>query len=130
MAIPGNLTNRDFCRDLVKRAVGELGGLDILVSNAGRQIVTERIEDLSDEQFDRTMKTNIYGMFWVVKEAVPHMPPGSSIICTASLEVYKPLPFLLDYATTKGAINAFTKGLSQQLAPRGIRVNAVAPGPT
>ncbi|AVO50748.1 NAD(P)-dependent dehydrogenase [Melaminivora suipulveris] len=130
VAIPGDLTDRDFCRELVQRAVQELGGLDILVNNAGRQIVAHRIEDLSDEQFERTLKTNVFGMFWVTKEAVPHMPPGASIICTASLEVYRQLPYLLDYATTKGAINTFTKGLSQQLGPRGIRVNAVAPGPT
>jgi NAD(P)-dependent dehydrogenase (short-subunit alcohol dehydrogenase family) len=129
VAIPGDLTDRAFCGKLVKRAVEELGGLDILINNAGRQIVARRIEDLADEQFERTLKTNVFGMFWVTKEAVPHLRPGSSIICTASLEVYRQLPYLLDYATTKGAINTFTKGLSQQLGPRGIRVNAVAPGP-
>lgn len=130
VAIPGDLTDRAFCHELVAKVVKELDGLDILVNNAGRQIVAHRIEDLSDEQFERTLKTNVFSMFWVTKEAIPHMPPGSSIICTASLEAYRQLPYLLDYATTKGAINTFTKGLSQQLGPRGIRVNAVAPGPT
>lgn len=100
------------------------------MSNAGRQIVVHDIEDLTDEQFEETVAVNIMGMFRVIKAAVPHLKPGSSIICTASLEAYSQLPFLLDDATTKGAVNDFSKALAQQLGPRGIRVNAVAPGPT
>lgn len=130
VAFPGDLKDREYCRELVQTAVERLGGLDIVVSNAGRQVWVEKIEDLSDEQFEQTMLTNVFGMFWVIKDAVPHLPPGSSIICTASLEAYNQLPSLLDYATTKGAVNNFSKALAQQLGPRGIRVNAVAPGPT
>ena len=100
------------------------------MSNAGKQVFVEKLEDISDEQFEDTMYTNVFAMFWIVKAAVPHLQPGSTIIVTASLEAYHQLPFLLDYATTKGAINNFSKALAQQLAPRGIRVNAVAPGPT
>ena len=130
VAFPGDLKDSAYCRALVDAAVDGLGGLDIVVSNAGKQVFVERIEDLTDEQFADTVHTNVFGMFWVIKAAVPHLRPGSTIIVTASLEVYKQLPFLLDYATTKGAINTFSKALAQQLAPRGIRVNAVAPGPT
>jgi NAD(P)-dependent dehydrogenase (short-subunit alcohol dehydrogenase family) len=127
--LPGDLTDSDTCRELVKNAVEGLGGLDILVNNAGRQIAVEKLEDLSDEQFDTTFKTNIYAFFWITKAALPHLKPGSSIVNTTSIQAYQPSPTLLDYAATKGAINNFTKGLAQQLAPRGIRVNAVAPGP-
>ncbi len=130
LAIPGDLRDRAYCRELVRRTVEGLGGLDIVVSNAGKQVWVDRIEDLDDEQFEDTMRTNVSAMFWIVKDAVPHLPPGASIICTASLEAYNQLPSLLDYATTKGAINNFSKALAQQLGPRGIRVNAVAPGPT
>lgn len=130
VAYPGDLKDKEYCRSLVNASVEGLGGLDIVVSNAGKQVWVDRIEDLSDEQFEDTMNTNVFGMFWVIKAAVPHLPPGSSIICTTSLEVYHQLPSLLDYATTKGAINTFSKALAQQLGPRGIRVNAVAPGPT
>lgn len=130
VAYPGDLKDAQYCRDLVTAAVDGLGGLDIVVSNAGKQVVAERIEDLSDEQFADTMHTNVFAMFWIIKAAVPHLAPGSTIITTASLEAYKQMPFLLDYATTKAAINNFSKALSQQLAPRGIRVNTVAPGPT
>jgi NAD(P)-dependent dehydrogenase (short-subunit alcohol dehydrogenase family) len=129
-SIPGDLTDPEYCRTLVATAVESLGGLDILVNNAGHQVAVERLEDISDEQFDATMKTNVYATFWVTKAALPHLQPGSTIINTASLEAYKQIPFLLDYATTKAAINNFTKALAQQLAPEGIRVNAVAPGPT
>lgn len=129
VALPGDISDAAVGKQLVQKAVDGLGGLDILVNNAGRQIAQERLEDISDEQFDRTMKTNIYAMFWITKAALEHMPPGSSIINTTSIQAYKPSPTLIDYATTKAAINNFTKGLSQQLAPRGIRVNAVAPGP-
>lgn len=127
--LPGDLTDSDTCRELVSNAVEGLGGLDILVNNAGRQIAVEKLEDLSDEQFDTTFKTNIYAFFWITKAALPHLKPGSSIVNTTSIQAYQPSPTLLDYAATKGAINNFTKGLAQQLAPRGIRVNAVAPGP-
>ncbi len=127
--LPGDLTDSNTCRELVKNAAEGLGGLDILVNNAGRQIAVEKLEDLSDEQFDKTFKTNIYAFFWITKAALPHLQPGSSIINTTSIQAYQPSPTLIDYAATKGAINNFTKGLAQQLAPRGIRVNAVAPGP-
>ncbi|MBA3251701.1 MAG: SDR family oxidoreductase [Geodermatophilaceae bacterium] len=130
LAVPGDVRDSVYCRSLVAATVEGLGGLDIVVSNAGKQVFVERIEDLSDEQFADTMHTNVFAAFWIVKAAVPHLAPGSTIIVTASLEAYKQLPFLLDYATTKGAINTFSKALAQQLAPRGIRVNAVAPGPT
>ncbi|EMY34722.1 short-chain dehydrogenase/reductase SDR [Arthrobacter crystallopoietes BAB-32] len=127
--LPGDLTDAATCRQVVQQAADGLGGLDILVNNAGRQIAVEKLEDLSDEQFDRTFKTNIYAFFWIAKAALAHLQPGSSIINTTSIQAYMPSPTLLDYAATKGAINNFTKGLAQQLAPRGIRVNAVAPGP-
>jgi NAD(P)-dependent dehydrogenase (short-subunit alcohol dehydrogenase family) len=127
--LPGDLTDSATCRDVVQRAADGLGGLDILVNNAGRQIAVKNLEDLSDEQFDRTFKTNIYAFFWITKAALAHLQPGSSIINTTSIQAYMPSPTLIDYAATKGAINNFTKGLAQQLAPRGIRVNAVAPGP-
>jgi NAD(P)-dependent dehydrogenase (short-subunit alcohol dehydrogenase family) len=127
--LPGDVRDKDHCRSMVAQAVDELGGLDILVNNAGKQIYCEKLEDLPDEQFDDTFRTNVYAMFWITKAALPHLPAGSSIINTTSIEAYKPSPILLDYATTKAAINTFTKGLAQQLAPRGIRVNGVAPGP-
>jgi NAD(P)-dependent dehydrogenase (short-subunit alcohol dehydrogenase family) len=127
--LPGDISDAAASRDLVAKAVEQLGGLDILVNNAGRQIAVEQIEDISDEQFEDTFRTNIFAMFWITKAAVPHLQPGSTIINTTSVQAYNPSPFLLDYASTKAAINNFTKGLAQQLANRGIRVNAVAPGP-
>jgi NAD(P)-dependent dehydrogenase (short-subunit alcohol dehydrogenase family) len=127
--LPGDISDAAASRDLVAKALEQLGGLDILVNNAGRQIAVEQIEDISDEQFEDTFRTNIFAMFWITKAAVPHMQPGSTIINTTSVQAYNPSPFLLDYASTKAAINNFTKGLAQQLASRGIRVNAVAPGP-
>jgi NAD(P)-dependent dehydrogenase (short-subunit alcohol dehydrogenase family) len=130
VAIPGDITDSAFCRSLVASAVEQLGGLDILVNNAGRQVAVSRLEDISDEQFAETLHTNLFANFWITKAAVPHLVPGSTIINTASLDAYKQLPFLLDYSASKGAINTFSKGLAQQLAPRGIRVNVVAPGPT
>lgn len=114
---------------MVARAAEGLGGLDILVNNAGKQISCERLEDLSDDQFDQTMKTNIYAMFWITQSALPYMEAGSSIINSTSVQAYNPSPDKIDYATTKAAINTFSKGLAQQLAPPGIRVNTVAPGP-
>ncbi|MFT8394744.1 SDR family oxidoreductase [Propionibacterium sp.] len=127
--LPGDLTDRDFCTQLVNKAVRELGGLDILVNNAGKQLFCESIEDLPDEQFEQTLNTNVLAMFRITKAAIPYLEPGSTIINTTSVQAYQPSPLLLDYATTKAAINAFTKALASQLASRGIRVNAVAPGP-
>lgn len=129
VAIPGDLKSESYCQELVSQAVTELGGIDILVNNAGKQQSVEDIADLTTEQFDETFKTNIYSTFWLSKAALAHMKAGSTIINTTSVEAYNPSPILLDYATTKAAINAFTKSLSQQVASKGIRVNAVAPGP-
>lgn len=127
--LPGDIRDKAFCHELVEAASTALGGLDILVNNAGNQVFEKELVDLDDDEFDRTMKTNIYAMYWITKAALAHLPAGSSIINTTSVQAYKPSPVLVDYATTKGAINAFTKGLAMQLAPQGIRVNAVAPGP-
>jgi len=127
--LPGDLTDASFCRKLIDDAEAALGGLDILVINAGYQQACKSIADITDEQFDRTMKTNIYAMFWLSKRAAETMPKGGTIINTASVNSFNPVPELLDYATTKGAIEIFTKGLAKQLAEKGIRVNAVAPGP-
>ncbi|UKA55400.1 glucose 1-dehydrogenase [Arthrobacter sp. FW305-BF8] len=127
--VPGDLKDPATCQKLVDTALQELGGLDLLVNNAGKQVAQEDIGDITDEQFDHTQKTNVYAMFWLTRAAVPHLPAGSTIINTTSIQAYNPSPTLLDYATTKASINNFTKGLAQQLAPKGIRVNAVAPGP-
>jgi hypothetical protein len=129
VTVPGDIRDEKTCHRLIARAVSELGGLDILVNNAGKQHAVERIEDLTTEQFDATYKTNIYALFWLSKAALAHLPPGGAIINTASVEAYAPEPQLLDYASTKAAIVAFTKALAKQVAKRGIRVNAVAPGP-
>ncbi len=129
VAIPGDVRDEGFCQRLVQAAVEQLDGLDVLVNNAARQQSHDSILDLDTEQFDWTFKTNIYAPFWITKAAVPHLPPGSSIINTASINSYDPSENLLDYASTKGAIMIFTKALAKQLAKRGIRVNAVAPGP-
>jgi NAD(P)-dependent dehydrogenase (short-subunit alcohol dehydrogenase family) len=129
VAIPGDLRDEGFCRDLVARVINGLGGLDILVSNAGRQQAHDSILDISTEQFDSTMKTNIYAPFWLIKAALPSMPPGSCIIATTSEQAYDPSPDLYDYAQTKAATMNFVKSLAKQLAKKGIRVNGVAPGP-
>jgi len=129
LAIPGDLRDEEFCQHLVAEAVRGLGGLDILVSNAGRQQSHDSILDISTEQFDWTMKTNIYAPFWIIKAALPHMKPGSTIIGTASEQAYDPSPDLYDYAQTKAATMNYVKSLAKQLGPKGIRVNAVAPGP-
>ncbi|CAM5420275.1 SDR family oxidoreductase [Leifsonia shinshuensis] len=129
LTIPGDLTDRGFCDRVVQRAVDELGGIDILVNNAGKQVFCPDLTQLPDDQFDLTMKTNVYAMFWLTKSALPHLAAGSTIINTTSVQAYLPSELLVDYATTKAAINTFTKALGQQLAPKGIRVNAVAPGP-
>lgn len=129
VAIPGDITDEAFCREMVERAVAEMGGLDILVNNAARQIARESILDIRSKDFDETFKTNVYAMFWITKAALPHMRAGASIINTASVNAYDPNETMIDYAATKGAIMIFTKGLAKQLAKKGIRVNAVAPGP-
>jgi NAD(P)-dependent dehydrogenase (short-subunit alcohol dehydrogenase family) len=129
VAIPGDLREETFCQKLVDQAVNELGGLDILVSNAGRQQSHASILDISTEQFDWTMKTNIYAPFWIIKAALPHLKPGSAIIGTTSEQAYDPSADLYDYAQTKAATMNYVKSLAKQLAPRGIRVNGVAPGP-
>jgi NAD(P)-dependent dehydrogenase (short-subunit alcohol dehydrogenase family) len=129
VAIPGDLRDEAFCQKLVEKAVQELGGLDILVNNAGRQQTKASILDISTEDFDATMKTNIYAPFWITKAALPHLPPGSVIISTASVQAYDPSAELFDYAQTKAANMNFVKSLAKQLGPKGIRVNGVAPGP-
>jgi NAD(P)-dependent dehydrogenase (short-subunit alcohol dehydrogenase family) len=127
--VSGNLQSADHCRDVIRKAVDELGGIDILVNNAAHQATFKDIGDISDEEWETTFKTNIHAMFYLVKAAVPHMKPGSAIVNTASVNSDMPNPILLAYATTKGAIENFTGGLAQMLAEKGIRVNAVAPGP-
>jgi NAD(P)-dependent dehydrogenase (short-subunit alcohol dehydrogenase family) len=130
VTVPGDIRDEEHCTAIVERAVSEFGGLDILVNNAAYQMAQPGgITDISTEQFDRVMKTNLYAMFWLSKAAVPHMQPGSTIINTASIQAYQSSPELLDYATTKAGIVAFTKALAASLAEKGIRVNSVAPGP-
>ncbi len=127
--VPGDIADEKFARHLVTTAVHELGGLDLIANVAGRQQFVEKLADLSSESFDKTFRTNVYSLFWIIQEALPHLPPGSSIINTSSIQAYQPSPILVDYATTKAAINTMSKALAQQLAPKGIRVNVVAPGP-
>jgi NAD(P)-dependent dehydrogenase (short-subunit alcohol dehydrogenase family) len=129
LAIPGDLRDEKFCVELVRRAFEGLGGLDIVVNNAGRQQTRASILDVSSEDFDATMKTNIYAPFWIIKAALPHLKPGSAIIGTTSEQAYDPSPELYDYAQTKAATMNYVKSLAKQLGPKGIRVNGVAPGP-
>lgn len=129
LSLPGDVSDEAWCREMVAQSVAELGGLDILVVNAGRQQFREEVADLTTEDFDRTMKTNLYALHWIVQAAVPHLPPGAAVITTASIQAYDPSAILLDYATTKAGIVAYTKALSKQLIEKGIRANAVAPGP-
>jgi NAD(P)-dependent dehydrogenase (short-subunit alcohol dehydrogenase family) len=129
VAIPGDLRDEAFCKQLVQKALSELGGLDIIVSNAARQQSINSILDITSEAFDATMKTNIYAPFWIIREALPHLPPGSAIIGTTSEQAYDPSPDLYDYAQTKAATMNYVKSLAKQLGPNGIRVNGVAPGP-
>jgi len=127
--VAGDIQQEDHCSALVGRTVEELGGIDILVNNAAYQMTFDALENLSTEQLQRTYRTNVFAMFWLCRTALRHMQPGASIINTTSIQAYNPSPQLLDYASTKAAIVAFTKGLSHELASRGIRVNAIAPGP-
>ena len=127
--IPGDLREEAFCKRLVAQTLSQLGGLDILVSNAGRQHQVESLLDMTTELFDWTMKTNLYAPFWIIKAALPHLKPGSAIIASTSEQAYDPAANLFDYAQTKAATMNFVKSLAKQLGPKGIRVNGVAPGP-
>ena len=129
VAIPGDITDETFCRQLVEDAARQLGGLDLLVNNAATQMPHEKLEDLDTQQFDRVFKTNVYAMFWITKAALAHLPAGAAIINTSSIQAYDPSPTMVDYAQTKACIVSFTKSMAKQLSGRGIRVNAVAPGP-
>lgn len=129
LALPGDITDEAWCRRMVERAVGQLDGLDILVINAGHQQYREDVAEVSTEDFDRTLKTNLYALHWIAQAATPHLPPGSAVITTASIQAYEPSAILLDYATTKAGIVAYTKALAKQLIDKGVRANAVAPGP-
>lgn len=129
VALPGDIRSEAFCQTLVEQAASELGGLDIVVNNAGRQQYCESLEDLSTADFDATFKTNVYAPFWITKAALRYLQAQSVIINTSSVQAFKPSPILFDYAQTKACLVAFTKSLAKQLGPKGIRVNAVAPGP-
>jgi NAD(P)-dependent dehydrogenase (short-subunit alcohol dehydrogenase family) len=129
LLVAGDLTDSKFCSDLVERTVREFGALDILVSNAAYQSRKENLDELTDEELDHTFKTNVYAYFRLARAALRHMKPGAAIIATSSQTGIKGSKKLPDYSATKGAINAFTKALAQALIARGIRVNAVAPGP-
>lgn len=129
VALPGDITDEQFCQKLVADAVAALGGLDILINNAGAQTSFPSISEISTEHFDRVMKTNLYALFWITKAAVPHLKPGAAIINTTSIQAYQPSASLVDYALTKAGIADFSKALAKQLIENGVRVNAVAPGP-
>ncbi len=129
LRVPGDITQESHCQEIVQRAVQAFGTIDILVNNAAYQMSRESIDEISTDEFDRTMKTNLYAMFWLCKAALPHMKPGSSIINTASIQADAPSPQLLPYAATKAAIQNYSGGLAQMVGKKGIRVNCVAPGP-
>jgi NAD(P)-dependent dehydrogenase (short-subunit alcohol dehydrogenase family) len=129
LTVPADLTSEDACQELIDRTVAEFGRIDILVNNAAYQMSQSDIADITTEQFDRVMKTNLYAMFWLCKKALPHMARGCAIINTSSVQASSPSPNLLDYATTKAGIVNFSRGLAQMVAEDGIRVNSVAPGP-
>src|SRR3954465_3495267 len=129
VAIPGDIQDEAHCRAIIDRAVKEFGKVDILVNNAAFQMSRESIEEISTDEFDRTLKTNLYAMFWLTRAAVPHMPPGGAVINPSSSRGDTPSPRLLPYAMTKAAIQNFTGGLAQMLGKKGIRANCVAPGP-
>ncbi|MBD3832552.1 MAG: SDR family oxidoreductase [Brevundimonas sp.] len=129
LALPGDIRDEAWNATMVERVVEAFSGLDILVVNAGHQQYREDVSKVSTEDFDATMKTNLYGLHWLCQAAAPHLPPGASIITTASIQAYEPSDILLDYATTKAGIVAYTKALAKQMIDKGVRVNAVAPGP-
>ncbi|EST11767.1 SDR family oxidoreductase [Sporolactobacillus laevolacticus] len=129
LLIPGDLTDEGFCKEMVDRANQELGGLDILALVAGMQQAYKSIAELPTNVLRKTFETNVFSLYWTVKAALPHLPKGASIITTSSVQAFSPSPELLSYSPTKSAISAFTKGLAKELAPKGIRVNSVAPGP-
>lgn len=129
LALPGDLSDESFARGLAEEVASHFGGIDILVNNAGKQVFVKDFEALTSKQFKETFTVNVFALFWLTQEAVKHMPKGTAIINTTSIQSYQPSAGLLDYAATKGAITTFTKGLSEMLAPKGIRVNGVAPGP-
>jgi NAD(P)-dependent dehydrogenase (short-subunit alcohol dehydrogenase family) len=126
---PGDVGEREHCEQLVRQALDEFGKLDVLVLNAAFQMTHDSLPEHPPEEIERTFRTNILQMFWICRAAIPHLKPGASIITTSSIQAYEPTPQLLPYSTTKGAIVTFTKGLAQELTPKGIRVNTVAPGP-
>jgi NAD(P)-dependent dehydrogenase (short-subunit alcohol dehydrogenase family) len=129
LLLPGDVTNSDFCREAVDRVIDEYGKIDVLVNNAAVQKDLESVEDITEEQWDRTFRTNIYGYFFMVKAVLPYLKPGAAIVNTGSITGLEGSKKLIDYSATKGAIHAFTKSLAQNLVERGIRVNCVAPGP-
>ena len=129
VGLPGDIAEESFCTELVTRAERELGGLDILVNNAGTMTTHTDLSEESTEDFDQVMKTNVYALFWITKAAMPLLKPGASIINTTSVQAYEPSPGIVDYAMTKAAIVAFTKGMTKPLMEKGVRINAVAPGP-
>ena len=129
VALAGDITDESWCQKLVADAVSGLGGIDILVINAGHQQSRESIDKVTSADFDMTMKTNLYALHWIAQAAVPHLKPGASVITTSSIQAYEPSAMLLDYATTKAGIVAYTKALAKQLLEKGIRANVVAPGP-
>jgi NAD(P)-dependent dehydrogenase (short-subunit alcohol dehydrogenase family) len=129
VAVAGDISDEGHCESIVRRAIDELGRLDVLVNNAAYQMMYPSIQEISTEEWDKTLRTNLSAMFWLCKAALPHLPSGGAIINSASVEAYQPKPPLLAYATTKGAIVTFTKALSQEAIEQGVRVNAVAPGP-
>jgi NAD(P)-dependent dehydrogenase (short-subunit alcohol dehydrogenase family) len=129
ITVPGDISDEFHCRSIIERAVKEFGKVDVLVNNAAFQMSRESIEEISTEEFDRTLKTNLYAMFWLTKAAAPHMPVGGAVINTSSIQADSPSPHLLPYAMTKAAIQNFTGGLAQMLGKKGIRANCVAPGP-
>lgn len=127
--LPGDLSDESFCKQLVKDALEQLGGLDILALVAGKQVATENIQDITTEQLIKTFEVNVFSLFWIAKAVLPHLKPGASIITCSSIQAYQPGKNLIDYASTKAAIIAFSRALAKQVASQGIRVNVVAPGP-
>ena len=129
LALLGDIKDEAWCKELVEKTVAEFGGLDILVINAARQQFREDISEVTTQDFDATMKTNLYAMHWIAQAAIPHLPAGAAVITTSSIQAYDPSAILLDYATTKAGIVAYTKALAKQMIEKGIRANVVAPGP-